>query len=715
VLAAIALTASLACGAEDFVSPLTAGPAAGQAPDGPVTIDHLLELRDLGGISVSPDGNHVAFQLIRADAVRNTYDSGWYVMKTRAGAAPVLVGPGGQPALVRIASSQRRTGMWLVLAPRWSPDGRHIAYLRREGDVVDAYRSAIDGSTCERLTAADGDVEDLAWRADGQAIIYREGPSRRAIAAAELEEGRSGYLLDDRFDLFHSFQPIRHRVPANPSLMTTVLGSGKSREASSEEAALFASNRVVHFRTPQGTGRMVTFQGRSNARLPDALRRTPAGHRDVRVVVPMKGAAAAWLEPAEPTRAGVLPPLRLWATGDGARALPCDSPHCAGYFIEMAPVPDASGIFFVKREGWGLGTRGVYFWNLRTRVVRQLAKTDDLIMDCTPLIGRAICVHEGPLQPRRIVELSLDDGHMTPLFDPNPEWQTLNAQPATKLHWTSTDGRQIFGRFVPAAVPDDTSRMPLVVVQYRAAGFLRGGVGDEYPVQAFAANGISVLVVERPDPFEWLATQKDVESVERLEWKDLNERRRGLAAVDSGLDLVLARYAIDPARIGITGLSDGGETTNFALIHSRHAFAAAAISGGSRDPSWYYYLSDESRARDRGDGLGPIGSGADWQWAQLGLAFNVERVRTPLLMQVADRELLFGLTTERTLKEAGKAVELYIFPDEYHVKWQAAHRRAIYDRNVDWMNFWLRGVASADPKKKDQFERWQRWRRSADE
>lgn len=44
------------------------------------------------------------------------------------------------------------------------------------------------------------------------------------------------------------------------------------------------------------------------------------------------------------------------------------------------------------------------------------------------------------------------------------------------------------------------TRLPLVIVTYRCAGFLRGGVGDEYPVFPFAAQGFAVLCFSVPDP-----------------------------------------------------------------------------------------------------------------------------------------------------------------------------------------------------------------------
>ena len=40
------------------------------------------------------------------------------------------------------------------------------------------------------------------------------------------------------------------------------------------------------------------------------------------------------------------------------------------------------------------------------------------------------------------------------------------------------------------------------------------------------------------------------------------------------------------------------------------------------------------------------------------------------------------------------------------MKWQPVHRLAIYVRNVDWFDFWLKGVEDPAPAKAGQYERW---------
>jgi hypothetical protein len=58
------------------------------------------------------------------------------------------------------------------------------------------------------------------------------------------------------------------------------------------------------------------------------------------------------------------------------------------------------------------------------------------------------------------------------------------------------------------------------------------------------------------------------------------------------------------------------------------------------------------------------------------------------------------------LKEQRKPVELIVYPEEGHIKSQPKHRYAIYQRNLDWFNFWLQDKEDPDPRKKDQYARW---------
>ena len=77
-------------------------------------------------------------------------------------------------------------------------------------------------------------------------------------------------------------------------------------------------------------------------------------------------------------------------------------------------------------------------------------------------------------------------------------------------------------------------------------------------------------------------------------------------------------------------------------------------------------------------------------------------------MQLADDEYLDSLESFTALREAGAPVDMFIFPDEHHVKWQPAHRLAIYRRSIDWFDYWLRGIRSKAPDRQSELKHWDR-------
>ncbi len=83
----------------------------------------------------------------------------------------------------------------------------------------------------------------------------------------------------------------------------------------------------------------------------------------------------------------------------------------------------------------------------------------------------------------------------------------------------------------------------------------------------------------------------------------------------------------------------------------------------------------------------------------------------PVLFQPAASEYLIGMQFYTRLKQLGKPVEMIIYPDEGHIKHQPKHRLLVYQRNVDWMRFWLQEYEDPDPSKREQYARWRQLRR----
>src|SRR3546814_20505776 len=63
------------------------------------------------------------------------------------------------------------------------------------------------------------------------------------------------------------------------------------------------------------------------------------------------------------------------------------------------------------------------------------------------------------------------------------------------------------------------------------------------------------------------------------------------------------------------------------------------------------------------------------------------------------------------LRQSGMPSDLFVFPDEDHIKSQPAHRLAVYRRNLDWFGFWLKDEIQSDPTRRPEVERWQEMRK----
>jgi dipeptidyl aminopeptidase/acylaminoacyl peptidase len=305
-------------------------------------------------------------------------------------------------------------------------------------------------------------------------------------------------------------------------------------------------------------------------------------------------------------------------------------------------------------------------------------------------------------------------GERTQLFDPNPQFANIQLGTVQRLKWRNDRGFEAWGDLVLPPGYRRGTKLPLIIVQYNSRGFLRGGTGNEYPIYPLAAAGFAVLSFDRPAPvasmFPKLRTDVELNAANEKGWA---ERRSIQSALLRGIDLAVATGSVDPNRIGITGLSDGATSARFALLNSKR-FAAAAISSCCLEPKTVMTYGGIRWAEfNRALGYPPATVNAPEFWRPVSLVVNADRFHTPLLIQQSDDEYLLGLEALEALREKDAPAELYVFPNEHHVKWQPRHKLAVLSRTLDWFDFWLRCREDPAPEKAGQYRRWEGMRRHA--
>lgn len=619
--------------------------------------------------SVSPDGRLAALVLRRGDPAHDSYCIGVVVVPIDGSGEPRLVDLGGE--FIHNTSDVRGIpdlpiGNARPVTPLWSPDGRWLAYLRRDNGLTRAWRARADGALAEAVSKFGTDIQALRWSEDGSSIIVRTRPGL-AAGEAEIEiEERTGFLYDRRFWTLSRARPrpplpleeIEQRIdPADGRVIATV--SGPAPAAGRPPEAL-------------------------------AYARSPHGDR-------------AWVAPDD--SAVIMGPASLRVEVDG-RTIRCHSAYCSQGVGALWWVAGGELVFLQGGSPENGGTTSLLRWRPDQEADPALVlATTDALMGCRPARSAIVCARERPTQPRHLVRIDPATGEARVLYDPNPELANRRMGQVERLTWRDGDGVPAYGDLLIPPGRRPGMRHPLVVVQYHSRGFLRGGTGDEYPIHALAARGFAVLSVERPRLFAE-GKARDLAEFVRLNATDFAERCRVLASLEAGIAAAIERGAVDPERIGITGVSDGAAGVQFALINSR-LFRAAAVSSCCDEPSSSMFAAGPAYA-ELLQAAGFPGPGEDGEafWGRYSLAANAAWLRTPILMQLTDDEFRLGLETYVTLEHHRVPVEMYVFADSYHQKWRPAQRLASYERAIDWFDFWLNGKVDEAPAKEAQYARW---------
>jgi dipeptidyl aminopeptidase/acylaminoacyl peptidase len=675
-----------------------------------ITLQDLLQLRDIDALSVSTDGSHFAILLRQAVPAQNAYRTGWFV-GSAAGGSLTFVGDGGEPRLVTFPNGTTQ-GEIAGGPGRWSPDGLWLVYPVQRAGQIQLWRSRRDGQLAEQLTHNSADVRDFVWSDDGEYVYFSVGPERARLRERELAEARAGYHFDDFRSVGEIVNPGHppRALPANPPIWTVEIRAHMERPANSGEQRAFERSYSGNFEP-----------GVSGPQLPDIQNGAAA-----RPVLSATG-AVAWLAPSGPDTSGPFPEVRVTAStsAQGAPAVACLAPECSGRFIEkLWWTADGKQILFWNEDqstGW---QSALYAWSPSTGSTSVLVPlSQELYVGCAVAAAELLCLHETPTQPRHVVAINTVSGAVTVLADVNPEFKNLDLGRVEEIEWPlpsvvpglypkSVRG---FVLYPPDFEPDH--KYPVFIAPYSPVGFQRGDVGDEHPLLVYAANGIVVIHTGYPNvlaSFERSAHLTPSELVKlQFSRKDHFPYFTTMMHSTTGaLDLVAKRGFIDLKRVGIGGISQATDNPLYVLF-KEDRIAAASVAGGYYGLEGYYGSTPSGR-RELPDWFPPpFGAGLQW-WREVDVAAHVGEIKAPILFNIADQEFYWDTFLLRCLEDAHKPFDAYIFPQEYHEKWQPAHRAAVYRRNLDWFRFWLQDYEDPDQSKLDQYERWRALRKLKD-
>lgn len=623
----------------------------------PISPEDNWLLRRVADPQVSPDGVRVAYVLTRNDRESNERQSSVWV-------APM---EGRGPA--RAFTQGKKDG-----SPRWSPDGRYLAFISDRGEKGQVFLAPLDGGEARQLTKAPHGVNEIAWSPDGKRMAYvaragewkepkdRDAAGKAAprvirdlryrldtigyfderrthVFVADVETGEAKQITDgDWFDTQITWSPDgqsiafssdrerdRHQRQFRSDVWVVPASGGRARR-------LTRGRGAANFPVFSPDGRFVAFVGHENGEAASSK------HSHLMIVPAAAGEAPRSLS---------APLDRNAATVPGAQS--------------SAWLPGSKGIVFLAQDR---GTQALYRAGLQNGAVSKVLDGERQIhqISLAPDGSRIAFVASWSSAPAEVYAASLEAGARERNLSRAQDELLRTAELAStrRLAYRAPDGLEVEAFVLYPPGYRAGKRYPLTL-------YIHGGPHGQHPTwgfsmrpQALAGAGHVVLM---PNPRGSSGYGEAFQEACVRDWgggdyEDLM----------AGVDALVKRGVADPERLYVTGYSYGGFMTTWVIGHTQR-FRAAVIGAPVADHVSMVGTSDIPLFSNYELG-GTLHTDIEEWWERSPLK-HLPNATAPVLIEHHEGDLRcpVGQAEEifQHLKLLGKKVEFLRYPGGFHI------------------------------------------------
>ncbi|WP_035323441.1 S9 family peptidase [Peribacillus kribbensis] len=591
-----------------------------------ISADDLYQLYSVTDPQLSPDGNKTAYVQTIAEKELRTYISNIYILNMESK-----------------ETKQWTFGRDRTFSPRWSPDGKGLAFLSKRDGKAQLYLLKTAGGEARCLTEVPHGIEKLIWSPCSGKILFsalvdsaENGSSEESrlksgiYKSLRFKSDARGYLQEQYLQLFiHDLKKNETKQLTHGDYDCTpedwsADGSWIAYTASADKDRDFQIVSDIHILNLESKETQIITDGKglftTASWSPDQKYLLITGHRK-----DFMGATLSkiWLYDMELAQLSCL--TEEWDVYAGDAAI--GDFHVGGSNASPQWTSDSQGFYFIMTD---YGSTGLYYGNIEGAMYTSRQEQEHIYgFSIHPSSHTAVAAVSCPENPGDLYDLNLMNGEFNRLTSVNEEvLSTRKIAETEPISWTAPDGLTLHGWMMKPADFDPGQSYPLLLE-------IHGGPHAMYAntyyheFQALAAQGFVILYTNPRGSHGYGQTFVDA----------VRGDYGGKDYLDllSGVDYLLNTYPyLDQSRLGVTGGSYGGFMTNWIITHTDR-FKAAVTQRCISNWISFYGVSDIGYYFTEWELLGDAIHDPEILWNHSPLKY-VSNVNTPLLLLHGEKD-----------------------------------------------------------------------------